>query len=208
MKRFTGHREPWGEFVDVKINAAQLLREEIKKKRMGRVWISGMCDPYQPLERKYKITRECLGILRENDWPITIQTKSPLVLRDIRLLKNFSRAEVGLTITTSSERIRRIFEPRAPPIEKRIETLKKLSSEGIKTYAMIGPILPGAEGLVEKLAGIVEYVLIDRMNYHYADWVYRKHELEYAMSDHFFEKKKEELADALKREGIGYRVLF
>jgi hypothetical protein len=73
---------------------------------------------------------------------------------------------------------------------------------------MIGPILPGAEGLVEKLAGIVEYVLIDRMNYHYADWVYRKHELEYAMSDHFFEKKKEELADALKREGIGYRVLF
>ncbi len=50
MKRVTGHKEPWGEFVDVKINAAELLRGEIGKKKRGRVWISGVCDPYQPLE--------------------------------------------------------------------------------------------------------------------------------------------------------------
>ena len=50
MKRVTGHREPWGEFVDVKINAPEVLRVEIKKKRRGRVWVSGVCDPYQPLE--------------------------------------------------------------------------------------------------------------------------------------------------------------
>jgi DNA repair photolyase len=53
MKRFTGHKEPWGEFVDVKINAAELLEKEILKKKMGEVWVSGVCDPYQPLEAKY-----------------------------------------------------------------------------------------------------------------------------------------------------------
>ena len=63
MKRFTGHKEPWGDFVDVKINAPDLLSKEIKKKRMGTVWVSGVCDPYQPLEAKYKLTRRCLEIL-------------------------------------------------------------------------------------------------------------------------------------------------
>jgi DNA repair photolyase len=54
MKRFTGHREPWGQFVDVKINAIELLQNEITRKKPGRVWVSGVCDPYQPLERKYQ----------------------------------------------------------------------------------------------------------------------------------------------------------
>ena len=56
MKRFTGHTEPWGEFVDVKVNAAELLEKEIKRKKRGRVWISGVCDPYQPLEEKLGLT--------------------------------------------------------------------------------------------------------------------------------------------------------
>ncbi|GAH62820.1 unnamed protein product, partial [marine sediment metagenome] len=83
MKRTTGHKEPWGEFVDVKINAPDLLQQEIDKKPPGRVWISGVCDPYQPIETRYELTRECLEILVEHDWPITIQTKSALVVRDI-----------------------------------------------------------------------------------------------------------------------------
>jgi DNA repair photolyase len=62
MKRFTGHREDWGQFVDVKINAPSLLQHEIRKNRIGRVWISGLGDPYQPLEAKYKLTRRCLEI--------------------------------------------------------------------------------------------------------------------------------------------------
>ncbi len=57
MKRFSGHKEPWGQFVDVKVNAAELLRAEINRKRRARVWISGVCDPYQPLEAKYRLSR-------------------------------------------------------------------------------------------------------------------------------------------------------
>lgn len=208
MKRFTSHKEPWGRFVDVKINAVTLLNNEIKKKQTGRVWISGVCDPYQPLEKKYKLTRGCLEILSKHGWPITIQTKSPLVLRDIDLMRKFNEIEAGLTITTADENIRKIFEPNSPTIRERIKTLEKLHSAGLKTYAMIAPLLPGAEGLVTRLSEKVDYVLIDKMNYHYADLVYRKHGLEKAMTDKFFEKKKKELSRTLEKKEIPYRMLF
>jgi DNA repair photolyase len=208
MKRFTGHREKWGKFVDVKTNAASLLQREIRKKRSGRVWISGVCDPYQPIEKKHEMTRRCLEILSRHGWPVTIQTKSPLVKRDLELLGTFKDIEVGLTITTSDDNIRKIFEPNSPAIEERIETLEKLHSAGLKTYAMIAPLLPKAEGLVTLLTEKVDYVLIDKMNYHYADWVYRKHGLEYALTNNFFTEKKTELARALEKEEIRYQLLF
>ncbi len=208
MKRFTRHREPWGIFADVKINTATLLQREIRKKRAGRVWISGVCDPYQPIEKKYELTKSCLEILSEHDWPVTIQTKSYLVLRDIELLRTFGNIEVGLTITTTDDNIRKIFEPSSPTIKERVETLEKLHSAGIKTYAMIAPILPRAEGLVEQLSKKADFILIDKMNYHYADWVYRKHRLEYAMTQNFFNRKKAELSKALDEEKISYQFLF
>ncbi|MDO8282877.1 MAG: radical SAM protein [Thermodesulfovibrionia bacterium] len=208
MKRFTGHTEPWGDFVDVKINAPELLANEIKKKKIGRVWISGVCDAYQPLERKYMITKQCLSILAENNWPFTIQTKSPLVLRDIEILKRAGDAEVGFTITTADDKIRKIFEPGAPPVNKRIEALAELHSAGIKTFAMIAPVLPGAEGLVSELKGKVDHVLIDRLNYHYADRLYKEHGMMWAMQDSFFSEMGKELMKGFKKEGIACQVLY
>jgi DNA repair photolyase len=208
MKRYTGHKEEWGGFVDVKTNAASLLQREIKKKKAGRVWISGTCDPYQPLEGEYELTKRSLEILLERNWPVTIQTKSPLVKRDLELLTKLDDAEVGLTITTANENIRKIFEPNAPTIKERIETLEKLHSVGIRTFALIAPLLPKAEGLAAQLTRKVDYVMIDKMNYHYADWIYRKHRLEYANTQKFFSQKKTELAGAFKKEGIPYLVLF
>jgi len=201
MKRFSGHKENWGEFVDVKINAPELLSQGIKKKKKGRVWISGVCDSYQPAEKKYELTKKCLEILQRNNWPVTIQTKSPLVLRDLELLRKFQEIEVGFTITTGDEEIRKIFEPRTAPIEERIEALDRLHKEGIKTYVMIAPLLPKAESLVPKLKGKVDYVIIDKMNYHYADWVYKKYQLEKI-------KDGEILANLFKKENIPCQVLF
>jgi DNA repair photolyase len=208
MKRFTGHREPWGAFVDVKVNAPELLEKEIKKKKAGRVWISGVCDPYQPAERKYALTRRCLAVLVQHNWPVTIQTKSPLVTRDLDLLKGATDVEVGLTITTADENVRKIFEPKAPPVEDRIGALGALHSEGVRTFAMIAPVLPGAERLAGKLKGKAAYVLIDRMNYHYADRVYRKHGMERAMKEEFFTRLGEELKDSFERAGVPCEVLF
>jgi len=208
MKRVTGHKEPWGDFVDVKVNAADLLRVEIKKKTRERVWISGVCDPYQPLEAQYKLTRQCLEILAQNSWPVIIQTRSPLVIRDIDILREAPDLEVGFSVTTADDRVRELFEPHTPPINDRLNALDELHKAGIRTYAMIAPMLPGAEGLGELLKGKVDYLLIDRMNYHYADWVYRKYGLEDKVTEDFFHRTGRELALVCEELGIACNLTF
>jgi DNA repair photolyase len=207
MKKFTGHREPWGKYVDVKINAPDLLRKEVKRKPKGNVWISGVCDPYQPLEKRYRLTRACLEILVEDNWAIRVQTRSPLVVRDIDILKNATDIEVGLSVTTANDSVRKLFEPFAPSISSRLEALQELHNAGIRTCAMIAPMLPGAEGLANELTGKVDHVLADRLNYRYADWVFKKHHLEYAMTDEFFRRTSRELAADFERVGIEYRAV-
>jgi len=207
MKRFTGHKERWGDFVDVKINAPELLAGEVKKKRIGRVWVSGVCDPYQPLEKKYRLTGKCLAILAASGWPFTVQTKSDLVLRDIETLKRAKDCEVGFTITTADDSIRKIFEPGASPISKRIKALAVLHNNGVGTFAMIAPVLPGAEGLINELRGKVDHVIIDRLNYNYANQVYKKHGLEWAGEDSFFSRIIRQLKQGFANEGIPAQVV-
>ena len=207
MKRFTRHKEAWGEFVDVKINASDLLQVEIKRKKRGSVWVSGVCDPYQPLEEKYKLSRKCLEILKQHNWPVIVQTRSPLILRDIDLLKGARDFEVGFTVTTMDDGIRKLFESSAPPIKDRINALDVLHRAGIRTYAMIAPMLPGAESLAEALEGKVDYIIVDRMNYNHADWVYRKFGLGSKLTDNFFYRTGRELASICRRLGIECRVV-
>ena len=208
MRRFTGHREKWGAFVDAKINAPELLAGEIGRKPKGRVWVSGVCDPYQAAEKRYKLTRNCLAILLESRWPVTVQSKSSLVLRDIKLLEKSKDIEVGFSITTADEKIRRLFEPGASPIKERIQALDVLHSRGIRTFAMIAPILPGSEGLIEELPGKVDYILIDRLNYFYANRIYRENRMEWAKEHPFFVRTAEALREGFKRRGIPAQVLF
>lgn len=191
MKRVTGHREAWGSFVDVKVNAPDLLETEIPKKQPGKVWVSGVCDPYQPLEKRYQLTRRCLEILVRHKWLVTIQTRSPLVLRDLDIIKSADDIEVGFSITTADDAIRKLFEPNAPTIKERIDALAELHEAGVRTFAMIAPLLPGAEGLSDALKGKVDSVIIDRMNYHYADRIYQNHGLEeYLSSDYYYRARK------------------
>jgi len=208
MKRFTGHKEPWGDFVDVKVNAPDLLAAEIRKKRSGTIWVSGVCDPYQPLEAKYELTKACIGIITGSGWPLVVQTRSPLVVRDLDILASSPAVEVGLSITTADDRVRRLFEPKAPPIAGRVEALRQLHDAGIRTFAMVAPLLPGAEELPGLLAGKVDRVLIDRMNYGYGSWVYRTYGLESFQTDEFFEGTAQELAAELEAAGVPCRIVF
>ncbi len=208
MKKYSKHKEPWGAFVDIKINAADLLLVEIRKKKPGSVWVSGVCDPYQPLEAKYGLTRNCLKILAEHRWPVIVQTRSPLVLRDIDILREARDIEVGCSITTADDSMRKIFEPNAPAIEDRLRALDELHRSGIKTYAMIAPILPGAELLPGALLGKVDYVLVDRLNYNYADWVYEKYRLQSKLSDDFFREAGHKIADVCMKLEIDCRLVF
>jgi DNA repair photolyase len=166
MKRFTGHMESWGSFVDAKINAPEVLQRQLKNAPRGNVMISSVTDPYQSIENQFKISRRCLEVLLAYQFPVSILTKSPLVLRDLDLIKKIQEIEVGITITTDDDKIREIFEPNAPSIESRIHALKELSENGVKTYAFIGPLLPmNPEVLAERIRPFIQSVLIDRMNY-------------------------------------------
>jgi DNA repair photolyase len=208
MKRFTGHREKWGEFVDAKVNAPEVLEKQIRGKTPGRVWVSGVCDPYQAAEETYRLTRSCLEILKNHRWPVTIQTKSPLVLRDLDVLRQFADLEVGFSIATADEKIRVLFEPGAPPVSERIRALDLLHATGIKTFAMIAPILPGVEGLIDRLPGKVDNILVDRLNYAHANRVYAANKLDWARQDRFFRDKAEELSRGFRARQIPVHVLF
>ena len=152
--------------MDVKINAPEILQRQLKRARNGRVMISSVTDAYQQIESKYKLTRQCLEILLQNQSPVDILTKSPLVLRDMDIIKKFKDIEVGITITTNDEEIRKVFEPNAPSIIARMRALKTLHDNRIKTYAFIGPALPmNPETLSEKINPHVDSIIIDRMNY-------------------------------------------
>jgi len=210
MKRYSGHKEPWGEFVDVKINAPEVLRKQLQRAKRGTVWISSVCDPYQPLEAKYELTRRCLKELLEKQFPVNIQTKSKLVLRDMDLLKDFKEIEVGFTITTNDEKIARSFEPGAASVSDRMKALEKLHASGIRTFAFIGPLLPGdPEKLVADLAGLVDKVFIDRMNYlNQIKAFYRQLNLEWATEDEFFQEYKARLLSELKKRRMKFEAVF
>jgi len=208
MKRFTGHKESWGDFVDVKINAPDLLIKEIKKKKKGIVWVSGVCDPYQPLEKKYKLSRKCIDILVQNNWPVVVQTRSPFVLRDMDIFKKSKMIEVGLSITTANDEIRKVFEPHAPSIMERLRTIKSLHQNGIKTYVMIAPILPEAENLIRMIAGKVDYIIIDRMNYHHADRIYNKHGWKEKNTGEYFDLMKNRMESDCTELGIDCRSAY
>ena len=104
--------------------------------------------------------------------------------------------------------MRKVFEPGAPQIAKRVEALGILHAEGIRTFAMIAPLLPHAGGLAAMLKGKVDHVLIDRYNYHYADWAYKKYGLKQAMDEDFFLEQGGELKSAFEKAGISCRMLY
>ena len=210
MRRYSGHSEPWGAFVDVKVNAPELLRKQVVRAKKGTVWLSSVCDPYQPLEEKYKLTRQCLAILAEARFPVNIQTKMTLVLRDLDIIERFEEIEVGMTLTTDDEGIARMFEPGASPVGERIAALEKIHSRGIRTFAFVGPLLPGGPvGLISALAGKVDKVLVDRMNYlETVIGLYRKLGLAEAATNQFFHAPAQRIAQEAAKRDLPCEILF
>jgi DNA repair photolyase len=169
-RRFTEHTEAWGEFVDVKINAPKVLEREVNIKPKGTVFLSSLTDPYQPLEKKYNLTRRLLEILLRHRYSISIQTKSTLVLRDLDLIKRFPDGEVGFTITTLNDEHRKFFEPYSSPVEERLMALNEFKGSGVKTFVFLGPILPhisdqDVDGFLREISRAgADYVYFDRLN--------------------------------------------
>jgi DNA repair photolyase len=160
--------EAWGTWVDIKAEAAEVLRKELyKAKAKGPVTIfmSSSTDPYQPEEAKAGVTRSLLKVMAEPGYQpdfLFVQTRSPLVVRDYDLLEQFGdRVRVSVTIETDRDDIRRVFTPYAPPLEGRMRALREAARRGIPAQAAIAPVLPSSAEFAAKLAEIVDRVCID-----------------------------------------------
>ncbi|MGN7513597.1 MAG: PA0069 family radical SAM protein [Allomuricauda sp.] len=132
----------------VKKSAPELLEAKIKHKKWTAqtIVLSGNTDCYQPAEQKLGITRKCLEVFLKYKHPVGIITKNSLVLRDLDILKELNKHQlvgVNVSVTTLSEKTRRILEPRTASISKRLQTIKTLSENNIPVNAMLAPIIPG-----------------------------------------------------------------
>lgn len=158
-------RESWGRWLKVKANAAALLEKAGQQSKLAgkRIYMSSVTDPYQPHERKARLTRTCLEVLL--DYPpalLVVQTRSPLVVRDIDLLEELGdRVLVAMSITTDSETVRRALEPSCAPIADRLAAVRRIKQAGIRTQASIAPLLPcDPKRLADLLDGAVDRVVV------------------------------------------------
>ena len=163
-------RSEWGSFVDVKKNIPVVLSNELRFKKPGVVAISTVTDSYQPVEKKFMLTRYCLEQLLIHDFPVCIQTKSDLIKRDIDLISKFYKSEVMFSIATINDSERILLEPNSPSIKKRLNALKSFSDLGIKTSIFFGPIYPTIK--IKDLSNIIDVfiengakeIMIDKLN--------------------------------------------
>lgn len=170
-----GHtRSPLSDWrvVRVKRNIADRLSRELPYAE-GCIGIGTVTDPYQAAERRFRLTRECLEILHARERRIHIHTKSDLVLRDIDLLADMD-AVVGVTITTTDDRISKMTEPGAPLPSERLKTVGELVSAGVKTYVLVAPVMSTLENreyeLADALASTgVKCVFADNLNMRLVD---------------------------------------
>jgi DNA repair photolyase len=162
----------WGEWLDIKTNAAENYRKEItklrKKMKTVNIFMSSATDPYQSIERKAEITKRILEEMIENppDF-LQIQTRGPLITRDIDLLlklKEKCDVLVSMTVETDREEIKQIFAPYAPGIKLRMKALKEVHDAGISTQASISPVLPFTPDFPKALDGIVDHIWIDTLS--------------------------------------------
>ncbi|MBR2566861.1 MAG: radical SAM protein [Paenibacillus sp.] len=159
-------KEDWGSWVDVKKEASGILAKELQRARKKgniTIFMSSSTDPYQPVEAQEQITRSLLEtmLMYPPDF-VLLQTRSPLVTRDIDVLQKLGeRVRVSMTVETDQDDIRKHFTPSAPPIAGRLHALKQLRDAGIPTQVAIAPVLPSSEQFASKLRPLVQRVCID-----------------------------------------------
>ena len=163
MKRFTGHKEDWGDFVDIKLCDKKINLNKISKKS---VFLSSVTDCYNQLEEKYKLTRHILEQLVNSDCYLSISTKSKLILRDIDILKRIKNLSVSISINTLDEKFRCDMD-NASTITERLDTLKKLHDNGIHTVLFMSPIFPYItewKEIIEKSKNYVDEYWFENLN--------------------------------------------
>ena len=163
MKRFTGHTEPWGEFLDVKHWQPVRHPERYSGKE---VFLGSVTDPYNPEEERFERTRKLLEELGGSGVKLSIATKSDLVLRDLDIIKTFPDARVSWSVNTLDESFKDDMD-RAVSIERRLEAMRIFHENGIRTTCFISPIFPGitdAKAIIRRAKDICNLIWLENLN--------------------------------------------
>lgn len=155
-------REEWGKWFQAKINALELARKQAPKVAGQAVYLSSVTDPYLPAERGLRLTRGILEELLLHPPRLLIQTRGPLVVRDLDVLTRFPSLRVNMSIPTDSEEIRRAFESKAPPLERRWQALAEVKAAGVAIGICVTPMLPlqNPEAFARRLVAFAPDVLV------------------------------------------------
>ena len=163
MKRFTGHKEEWGTFIDVKRCTKPISKKKLKGKT---VFLASVTDCYNSYEEKYCITQSILKQLLNVECTVSISTKSSLILRDVELLKQFKDISVAMSVNTLDESFKNDMD-KASSIEARMNTLKVLHENGIHTVLFMSPIFPAIteyKEIIEKSRLFVDEHWFENLN--------------------------------------------
>src|ERR1700726_3364899 len=155
-------KEDWGRWFQAKVNAVELARKQAPKVAGLALYMSSGTDPYLPAERSLMLTRGILEELVPHQPRLLIQTRGPLVVRDLALLGQFRSVRVNLSIPTDSEEVRQAFEPKAPPLERRWEAAEAVRAAGVPVGICVTPMLPLADpdAFVRRLVAFGPDVLV------------------------------------------------
>ncbi len=167
MIRFTGHKgEKWGDFLDIK--QCNLNKINPHKYDGTSILLSSVTDPYLPLEKKYQNTRKVLNTLIGTRANVQILTKSKLVTRDIDLFKRFENISIGISLSSLNEQFSRMVEPRASKPSERLNAIKQIHEQELRTYVFISPFFPGFSDyrvIIEKSLDYTDYYMFENLNF-------------------------------------------
>jgi DNA repair photolyase len=135
-------REEWGNWVLVKENALEVLRKMKTDLRDKTIYMSSVTDPYQPIERRLRLVRGLLEELVDRGARLVVQTRSPLVVRDLDILAKFEHVRVNMTLGTDSRKVHKIFEPHCASPRVRLRAIQKVQAAGIRSCITLTPLLP------------------------------------------------------------------
>ncbi|HCU04922.1 MAG: hypothetical protein A2X77_02970 [Gammaproteobacteria bacterium GWE2_42_36] len=224
MKRFSNHVEAWGDFVDIKINALDVMPKNQQKYENQSITIGSVTDPYQPIEARYELTRKILMHLQASKAEFYLITKSPLIVRDIDLLKQFTNMTVLLSAGFHDDVTRKLFEPRTAPIDARLDAAKQLARHGIKTILFISPIFPELtdwKNLIERSKDFCHAFWFENLNLYPSlrnsvfnalgkiDKSLIKNYIDiYSAGNTYWEQVKAEIEQACQKQRVAYEVCF
>lgn len=155
-------KEEWGQWVQAKNNAVELAEKQASKLANASLYMSSVTDPYLPLEKSLELTRGLLQVLLPHQPRLLVQTRGPLLVRDLDLFQQFDCLRVNISIPTDSEDVRKVFEPKAPPLQKRWQAAEELRAAGVAVGLCITPMLPldNDKDFVAKLVSFEPDVLV------------------------------------------------